>query len=41
MSDENEEHDGNESDVPEDLLALHLELEDKSTTPEQFKEAFG
>lgn len=41
MGEPNEEHDGNESDVLEDLLALHLELEDKNTTPEQFKEAFA
>lgn len=27
--------------VPTDLLELHVELEEKNTSPEKFKEVFG
>lgn len=41
MGEPNEEHDGSESDVPEELLKLHVELEDAGVTPDEFKEAVG
>lgn len=33
--------DGESHEVPADLLELHVELEDKGVSPEDFKAAFG